>query len=142
MTLNGGSRSLHRRGDWLVSIAGQHKFRKPYESAPSYVASAFNHYCRNGSVYVVAAGSPPSPWSSGFSLEGWDHRLIPGATSYLGETEKALIGRAGDTCGAFAAAPTSTATASGGWSLSAAARTSPTTSSSTSPPSASATTSP
>ena len=101
VTLNGGSRSLHRRGDWLVSIAGQYKFRRSCEGAPSYIASAFNAYSRHGSVFVVSSGNPPSPWDSGFSLEGWDSRLIPGATSYLGETEGELLCRLGDSSSAF-----------------------------------------
>ncbi|MFA6291241.1 MAG: chondroitinase family protein [Victivallales bacterium] len=89
-TLNGASIALHRRDNWLVSIAGQYKFRRPYEPNPGYIASAFNHYSRNGSVFVVSAGNPPSPWDSGYRLEGWDHRHQPGTTGYLGETEAEL----------------------------------------------------
>ena len=101
MTLNGGSKALHRRGDWLVSIAGQHKFRRPSESAPSYIASPFNAYIRHGSVFVVSTGNPPNPWLSGFALEGWDSRLIPGATSYIGETEQQLQDRQSETFNSF-----------------------------------------
>ncbi len=101
MTLNSASVALHRRGDWLVSIAGQNKFRRPYEGNPAYIAAAFNHNTRNGSIYVISSGNPPSPWDSGFSLEGWDSRLQPGATSYLGETEKQLYCRHGSSYSSF-----------------------------------------
>ena len=78
LTLNGASIALHRRDNWLVSIAGQNRFRRGYEANGAYIASAFNHYSRNGSVFVVSTGDPPSPWQSGFSLEGWDSRHQPG----------------------------------------------------------------
>ncbi len=86
LTLNGASIALHRRDDWLVCIAGQNRFRRSLEANGTYCASAYNHYVRNGSVFVVSQGAPPCPFSSGFGLEGWDSRLIPGATVYLGQS--------------------------------------------------------
>ena len=95
--------ALHRRDNWLVSVAGEYKFRDSHEGKPSYIAAAFNHYTKNGSVFVVSTGNPPSPWDSGFSMEGWDSRHIPGTTSYLGETEKELQQRHNCSKSAFAA---------------------------------------
>ena len=101
VTLNGGPMAFHRRGNWLVSIAGQYKFRRAYESNNAYVASGYNHYSKNGSVFVISSGNPVSPWDSGFSLEGWDPRHQPGTTSYFGESNKDLLERVGKASSAF-----------------------------------------
>lgn len=100
-TLNGSAIAAHRRDDWLVTIAGQFKFRKAYEPNGAYVASAFNHYSRNGSVYVTSTGNPLSTFASGFSLEGWNSFLQPGATSYLGESPEQIYIRIGNNYSAF-----------------------------------------
>jgi hypothetical protein len=101
MTLNGSAIALHRREPRLVAIAGEYKFRDSHEGKPSYIAAAFNDYSRNGSVFVVSAGNPQSPWESGFSLEGWDSRLIPGTVRYLGETETQIHQRKNRSKSAF-----------------------------------------
>lgn len=80
LSLNGGCIVLHRRGDWLVAIAGQYKFRRAFESNAGYFCTPYGGYCRNGSAFVVSSGTPPSPWDSGFRLEGWDPYHPPGAT--------------------------------------------------------------
>jgi len=91
LSVNGASIALHRRADWLVSIAGKYKFRRGLE--PNYTGSLFNHYSRSGSVFVVSQGNPASPWDSGYSLEGWDARHYPGTTAYLGESPQSLLCR-------------------------------------------------
>lgn len=100
-TINGSAICAHRRDGWLVTIAGQFKFRKAYEPNGAYVASSFNHYSRNGSVYVTSTGEPLSTWASGFSLEGWNSFLQPGATSYVGESAEQINGRIGNNHSAF-----------------------------------------
>lgn len=99
MTMNSSAIALHRRGDWLVSIVGQNRFRRGPEANGAYIPSVFNWYSCNGSVFVTACGEPVSTWESGYSLEGWDSRLYPGATSYLGESEANLYARMQNTTG-------------------------------------------
>ncbi|MBM4048726.1 MAG: hypothetical protein FJ279_26785, partial [Planctomycetes bacterium] len=83
LTLNSAATALHRRDDWLVSIVGMHKFRRGKEINAAYLGSLYARYSRNGSVCVVASGAPPSPWVSGYRLQGWDGRFFPGGTSLL-----------------------------------------------------------
>lgn len=101
LPLNGAAIALHRRGDWLVSIAGEHRFRRNHEANVAYVGSNYNHYSRHGSVFVVSQGDPVSPWRSGYALEGWDPRHVPGTTAYLAENEVALWRRGSIPLGSF-----------------------------------------
>ena len=88
---------------WLVTIAGQFKFRKAYEPNGAYVASSFNHYSRNGSVYVTSTGDPLSTWASGFSLEGLEFLPAAGGDKLCRETPSAeqINGRIGNNHSAF-----------------------------------------
>lgn len=69
----------HRRGDWLVTVAGHSRY---VWSAEIYQgANHYGRYLTNGSVQLLGDGDPVSAFGSGFRQEGWDWCHIPGTTA-------------------------------------------------------------
>ncbi len=69
----------HRRGDWLVTVAGHSRYLWAAE-----IYQGCNHYGRyltNGSLQLLGDGDPVSAFGSGFRQEGWDWCHIPGTTA-------------------------------------------------------------
>ena len=69
----------HRRGDWLVTVAGHSRYVWAAE-----IYQGCNHYGRyltNGSLQLLGDGTPVSAFGSGFRQEGWDWCHIPGTTA-------------------------------------------------------------
>lgn len=92
LTLNGAAMAAHRRDDWLVVVAGIFKLRRGKEVNLSYLGTANARYAKNGSIFVVSSGDPPSPWASGYRFDGWDGRFQPGATSLLNKPKAGFEG--------------------------------------------------
>ena len=69
----------HRRGDWLVTVAGHSRY---VWSAEIYQgANHYGRYLTHGSVQLLGDGDPVSAFGSGFRQEGWDWCHIPGTTA-------------------------------------------------------------
>ncbi len=69
----------HRRGDWLVTVAGHSRYIWAAE-----IYQGCNHYGRyltHGSLQLLGDGEPVSAFGSGFRQEGWDWCHIPGTTA-------------------------------------------------------------
>ena len=69
----------HRRGDWLVTVAGHSRYLWAAE-----IYQGCNHYGRyltNGSLQLLGDGDPVSAFGSGFRQEGWDWCHVPGTTA-------------------------------------------------------------
>lgn len=69
----------HRRGDWLVTVAGHSRYLWAAE-----IYQGCNHYGRYltyGSLQLLGDGHPVSAFGSGFRQEGWDWCHIPGTTA-------------------------------------------------------------
>jgi len=69
----------HRRGDWLLTVAGHSRYLWSAE-----IYNGCNHYGRyltHGSLQLLSDGDPVGSFGSGFRQEGWDWRHIPGTTA-------------------------------------------------------------
>ncbi|WP_348717023.1 chondroitinase family polysaccharide lyase [uncultured Alistipes sp.] len=69
----------HRRGDWLVTVAGHSRYvwaAEIYQGANHY-----GRYLTHGSLELLGDGEPVSAFGSGFRREGWDWCHIPGTTA-------------------------------------------------------------
>lgn len=71
----------HRRGDWLLTVAGHSRY---LWSAEIYQhANHYGRYLTHGSVQLLGAGDPVSSMGSGFRQQGWDWCHIPGTTALV-----------------------------------------------------------
>lgn len=76
---NYGALGIHRRDDWMVALKA---YNSDVWSAEIYTRdNRFGRYQSYGSVQIVGSGSPVTAQASGFSQEGWDWNLVPGATT-------------------------------------------------------------
>ncbi|MFO7946331.1 MAG: chondroitinase family polysaccharide lyase [Armatimonadota bacterium] len=80
LTLNGTAAALHRRDNWLVSVVGMIKFWRGLEIYGWHQSNNYGRYARHGSIFVGAAGDPPTVESSGYQQEGWNWCHFPGTT--------------------------------------------------------------
>lgn len=69
----------HRRGDWLLTVAGHSRY---LWSAEIYnKANHYGRYLTHGSVQLLGDGEPVGSMGSGFRQQGWDWCHIPGTTA-------------------------------------------------------------
>ena len=69
----------HRRGDWLVTVAGHSRYLWAAEIYQG--ANHYGRYLTYGSLQLLGDGDPVSAFGSGFRQEGWDWCHIPGTTA-------------------------------------------------------------
>ena len=77
-TLPYGALSIHRRGDWMVSMKGWSKYVWDYESSGRN--NPLGRYLSYGSMLVYASGDPVGREASGIVRDGWDWSMWPGTT--------------------------------------------------------------
>ena len=77
-TLPYGALSIHRRGDWMVSMKGWGKYVWDYESSGRN--NPLGRYLSYGSMLVYASGDPVGREASGIVRDGWDWSMWPGTT--------------------------------------------------------------
>ncbi len=77
-TLPYGALSIHRRGDWMVSMKGWSKYVWDYESSGRN--NPLGRYLSYGSMLVYASGGPVGREASGIVRDGWDWSMWPGTT--------------------------------------------------------------
>ncbi|MXZ08381.1 MAG: hypothetical protein F4Y79_02965 [Gemmatimonadetes bacterium] len=77
-TLPYGALSIHRRGDWMVSMKGWGKYVWDYESSGRN--NPLGRYLSYGSMLVYANGDPVGREASGIVRDGWDWSMWPGTT--------------------------------------------------------------
>ena len=78
-TLPYGALSIHRRGDWMVSMKGWSKYVWDYESSAGG-ENQLGRYLSYGSILVYASGDPVGREASGIVRDGWDWSMWPGTT--------------------------------------------------------------
>ena len=77
-TLPYGALSIHRRGDWMVSMKGWGKYVWDYESSGRN--NPLGRYLSYGTMLVYASGDPVGREASGIVRDGWDWSMWPGTT--------------------------------------------------------------
>ena len=77
-TLPYGALSIHRRGDWMVSMKGWSKYVWDYESSGRN--NPLGRYLSYGLMLVYASGNPVGREASGIVRDGWDWSMWPGTT--------------------------------------------------------------
>ena len=78
-TLPYGALSIHRRGDWMVSMKGWSKYVWDYESSAGG-ENQLGRYLSYGSMLIYASGDPVTREASGIVRDGWDWSMWPGTT--------------------------------------------------------------
>ena len=78
-TLPYGALSIHRRGDWMVSMKGWSKYVWDYESSGRN--NPLGRYLSYGSMLIYASGDPVGREASGLVRDGWDWSMWPGTTA-------------------------------------------------------------
>ena len=78
-TLPYGALSIHRRGDWMVSMKGWSKYVWDYESSGRN--NPLGRYLSYGSMLIYASGDPVGREASGIVRDGWDWSMWPGTTA-------------------------------------------------------------
>ena len=78
-TLPYGALSIHRRGDWMVSMKGWGKYVWDYESSGRN--NPLGRYLSYGTMLVYANGDPVGREASGIVRDGWDWSMWPGTTA-------------------------------------------------------------
>ncbi len=78
-TLPYGALSIHRRGEWMVSMKGWGKYVWDYESSGRN--NPLGRYLSYGSMLVYASGDPVGREASGIVRDGWDWSMWPGTTA-------------------------------------------------------------
>jgi len=81
LTLNLAAIALHRRADWLVTVAGMHKDFRGLEIYGWLENNNYGRFSRNGSVFVCRDGK------DGYQEAGWNWNFWPGATSVIRSAE-------------------------------------------------------
>ncbi|MXZ08835.1 MAG: hypothetical protein F4Y79_05255 [Gemmatimonadetes bacterium] len=79
-TLPYGALSIHRRGDWMVSMKGWSKYVWDYESSAGG-ENPLGRYLSYGSMLIYGSGDPVGREASGIVREGWDWSMWPGTTA-------------------------------------------------------------
>ena len=77
-TLPYGALSIHRRGEWMVSMKGWSKYVWDFESSGSN--NPLGRYLSYGSMLIYASGDPVGREASGIVRDGWDWSMWPGTT--------------------------------------------------------------
>ena len=77
-TLPYGALSIHRRGDWMVSMKGWSKYVWDYESSGRN--NPLGRYLSYGTMLIYASGDPVGREASGIVRDGWDWSMWPGTT--------------------------------------------------------------
>ena len=77
-TLPYGALSIHRRGDWMVSMKGWGKYVWDYESSGRN--NPLGRYLSYGTMLIYASGDPVGREASGIVRDGWDWSMWPGTT--------------------------------------------------------------
>ena len=77
-TLPYGALSIHRRGDWMVSMKGWSKYVWDYESSGRN--NPLGRYLSYGSMLIYGNGDPVGREASGIVRDGWDWSMWPGTT--------------------------------------------------------------
>ena len=77
-TLPYGALSIHRRGDWMVSMKGWGKYVWDYESSGRN--NPLGRYLSYGTMLIYASGDPVGREASGILRDGWDWSMWPGTT--------------------------------------------------------------
>ncbi len=77
-TLPYGALSIHRRGDWMVSMKGWGKYVWDYESSGRN--NPLGRYLSYGTMLIYASGNPVGREASGIVRDGWDWSMWPGTT--------------------------------------------------------------
>ena len=83
LVMNGSPIGIHRRPGFLVGIAGMSKFWEGLEIYGWTQLNNYGRFARNGSICVVANGSPLSLADSGWAYDGWNWSHFPGTTALL-----------------------------------------------------------
>ncbi|MCE2433686.1 MAG: hypothetical protein J4F29_12315 [Candidatus Latescibacteria bacterium] len=78
-TLPYGALSIHRRGEWMVSMKGWSKYVWDYESSGRN--NPLGRYLSYGSMLIYASGDPVGREASGIVRDGWDWSMWPGTTA-------------------------------------------------------------
>ena len=78
-TLPYGALSIHRRGEWMVSMKGWSKYVWDFESSNSG-ENQLGRYLSYGSMLIYASGDPVGREASGIVRDGWDWSMWPGTT--------------------------------------------------------------
>ncbi len=78
-TLPYGALSIHRRGDWMVSMKGWGKYVWDYESSGRN--NPLGRYLSYGTMLIYANGDPVGREASGIVRDGWDWSMWPGTTA-------------------------------------------------------------
>ena len=79
-TLPYGALSIHRRGDWMVSMKGWSKYVWDFESS-SGGENQLGRYVSYGSTLIYGSGDPVGREASGVVRDGWDWSMWPGTTA-------------------------------------------------------------
>ena len=79
-TLPYGALSIHRRGDWMVSMKGWSKYVWDYESSGDR-ENPLGRYLSYGSMLIYSSGEPVGREASGIVRDGWDWSMWPGTTA-------------------------------------------------------------
>ena len=70
----------HRRGDWLVTIAGHSRYI--WETEIYNGANLYGRYLTHGSMQILGDGADEvDSFGSGYQVDGWDWCHIPGTTA-------------------------------------------------------------
>ena len=77
-TLPYGALSIHRRGDWMVSMKGWSKYVWDFESSGS--ENPLGRYLSYGSMLIYGSGDPVGREASGIVRDGWNWSMWPGTT--------------------------------------------------------------
>ena len=78
-TLPYGALSIHRRGDWMVSMKGWSKYVWDFESSAGG-ENQLGRYLSYGSMLIYGSGDPVTREASGIVRDGWDWSMWPGTT--------------------------------------------------------------
>ncbi len=78
-TLPYGALSIHRRGEWMVSMKGWGKYVWDFESSGRN--NPLGRYLSYGSMLIYGSGDPVGREASGIVRDGWDWSMWPGTTA-------------------------------------------------------------
>ena len=78
-TLPYGALSIHRRGDWMVSMKGWSKYVWDFESSAGG-ENQLGRYLSYGTMLIYGSGDPVTREASGIVRDGWDWSMWPGTT--------------------------------------------------------------
>jgi len=78
-TMNYAALGIHRRYNWSATVQGHSRY---LWAAEHYIgANYYGRYMKHGQLQIISGEKPPSVFTSGFNVNGWDWGRFAGTTA-------------------------------------------------------------